>query len=200
MDLDSMIDAAVAGLPRGRRGAPSASPSYVRDIQAEDLPTIMANPAPPQAERPMLRIRHQHHMAAKLIAEGRRPAEVSLITGYTTARLGQLQRDPTFQELVTFYKDAAGEKWLNVHERLAALGITVTEELQARLEDEPEEFSNEELRKLAETLLDRSGYGPQSTKNVNLKTQSLSVTLVEQIKRESRPQGTVQLLEHTDSE
>lgn len=200
LDLDSMIDQAVAALPRGRRGGAAAPPSLVRSISRDDLPEILASPAPPPAERPMLRIRHQHHLAAKLMADGKKQAEVALITGYSTARLAQLEKDPSFQELLSHYKDQAVEKWLNVHERLAALGITVTEELMDRLEEAPEDFSNEELRKLAETLLDRGGYGPQSTKNVNVKSQSLSVSLVEQIKRESESRGTVKLLEAGDAE
>jgi len=146
----------------------------------------------------MLRIRHQHHLAAKLMADGKKPGEVSLITGYSTARLAQLEKDPSFAELLTHYKDQSTEKWLNVHERLSALGVTVTEELAERLEETPEDFSNEELRKLAETLLDRGGYGPQSTKNVNVKSQTLSVSLVEQIKRESQSRGNVQLIGHED--
>lgn len=198
-DLDHMIDQAVSALPRGARGKGAAlPPSLVRPIGRDDLPMILASPAAPPAERPMLRIRHQHHLAAKLMAEGRKPAEVSMITGYSTARLNQLSKDPAFAELITHYKDSATEKWLNVHERLAALGVTVTEELAERLETKADDFSNEELRRLAETLLDRSGYGPQSTRNVNLKSQSLTVSLVEQIKAESENRGRVDnLLEHT---
>lgn len=196
-DLETMIDEAVGSLRRGRRGATAAAPTFVREIVPEDVPQILARPAAPPADRPMLRIRHQHHMAAKLLADGRPPAEISLITGYSTARLGQLQKDPAFAELLAHYKDQSVERWLNVHERLASLGIAVTEELMERLESAPDDFSNEELRRLAETLLDRGGYGPKSTRDVNLRSENLSVTLIEQIKSEGRSSARVDnLLEH----
>ena len=197
-DLDHMIDQAVGSLPRGRRGQAKASPSVVREIAPEDLPKILASPAAPPAERPVLRIRHQHHMVAKLLAEGRSLVEVGQITGYTPARIGQLKNDPSFQELLEHYKSQATEKWLNVHERVAALGISITEELQERLENCPEDFSNEELRKLAESLLDRSGFGPSSKKEVSVRSHSVTLTLVEQIKSEAATRRQVKMLEHVN--
>lgn len=195
MDLETMIDQTLAALPRGRRGNPRAAPSYAGDIEPEELPRILASPAPPPSERPLQRIRHSHHLAAKLIAEGRALVEVAGIVGLTPARIGQLRRDPAFAELEAFYKTQTDGKWLNVHERLAALGVSVTEEIQQRLEEDPEAFTNEELRRLAETTLDRGGYGPKSTRDINVRSQSLSVSLIEQIKAEGRDSGQVKLLE-----
>ena len=43
-----------------------------------------------------------------------------------------------------------------MHNRLATLGATAVEELQERLEDKPEDFSNKELRELVESTMDRS--------------------------------------------
>lgn len=195
MDLDTMIDMAVSALPRGRRGNPKLAPTYVGDILPEDMPQILANPAPPPAERPLQRIRHSHHLAARLLAEGRNAVEVAAIIGYTPARVNQLRKDPAFMELEAFYKTQVDSKYLNVHERLAMLGVAVTEEIQQRLEEEPDAFTNEELRRLAETTLDRGGYGPKSTRDVNVRSQSLSLHLVEQIKAESQSSGSVRLLE-----
>lgn len=196
-DLDTLIDNAVAqtaALPRGRRGNPGLPPSFLREISEEDLPGILTNAAPPPAARPMQRLRNTHHMAARCLAEGRKVLEVSEITGYTPTRIAQLQRDPTFAELVEHYKSQVETKWLNVHERLAALGIAVTEEIMERLEEAPEKFSNEELRRWAETTLDRSGFGPSKTANINVKSQSATLHLIQQIKDESQDGTRVKLL------
>lgn len=198
MDLDSLIDqAVVAALPRGRRSARRTPPSYVRDIGVEDIPTILYGAkAPNVSKRPLERARHTHHLAARLLAEGRKVYEVAEISGYTPQRISDLQNDPTFQELVEHYKAQTEAKWMNVHERLATLGIAMTEEIQQRLDEKPEGFSNEELRKWTETLLDRSGNGPSATRNVNVRSQTVSLQLIEQIKREvSDEQTNVKLLQ-----
>jgi hypothetical protein len=194
LDLNTLIDEAVAALPRGRRGKPSTPPMLVREITEDDLPGIISSPAPPPGDQPMKRLRHTHHLAARCLAEGRSLVETSAITGYTPARLGQLKNDPTFTELMNYYQAQVETKWLNVHERLATLGIALTEELQQRLEEEPEKFTNEELRKWAETALDRSGFGPSRTQNVNVKSQSATLHLIEQIKGETRDSAEVKLI------
>lgn len=196
LSLDQMVDQALGSLPRGRRGNAKAPPSYVRDIQAEDIPQLLASPAPPPAERPMLRIRNQHHLAAKLLAESRRPVEISAITGYSTARIAQLQKDPSFAELVEHYKHQVDTKYLNVHERLASLGVMVTEELLERLESCPDDFTNEELRKLAETTLDRGGYGPTAKREVTLNSRSVTMSLVETVKAETRSVSRVRQIDN----
>jgi len=137
LDIETLIDQAVAALPRGRRGNVSTPPTLLRPIAEDDLPMILASPAPPPAEQPIKRLRHTHHLAARCMAEGRSLVETSHITGYTPARLGQLKNDPTFQELMQHYKDLTDGQWLNVHERLAALGIAITEEIQQRLTRTP---------------------------------------------------------------
>jgi hypothetical protein len=72
------------------------------------------------------------------------------------------------------------------------LGTAATEEIQQRLEEEPESFTNEELRKLAETTLDRGGYGPN--RSISVESRSVSVNLVEAIKAEAASRGKVKQL------
>lgn len=196
LSLDQMIDQAVGSLPRGRRGKPGAAPSFVREITEGDLPVILASPAPPPAERPMLKIRAQHHLAAKLVAEGRGNVEIGAITGYTPARIVQLKNDPAFQELIAHYKEQVDAKYLNIHERLAALGVMVTEELLERLENAPEEFSNDELRKLAETTLDRGGYGPTAKRELTVNSRSVTMSIVETIKAETQSLGQARTIDN----
>lgn len=192
LSVDDMIDAALTGLPRGRRGNPSTPPTFLRDIKHEDLALLASPGAEVAAARPITRIRAQHHLAARLIAEGRKPVEVAGITGYTPARIVQLRADPAFCELVSHYKGQVDARYLDVHARLALLGTMATEELQERLEEDAESFSNEELRKLAETTLDRGGYGPN--RSISVESRSVSVHLVEAIKAEAASRGQVRQL------
>ncbi len=128
----------------------------VRELTLEDLEELRT-PGPAAVVPINLdRIREIHHVQARLLAEGRKLSAVAAIVGTSVARLKQLELDPTFQELVSYYRDQVTIKYLDVHEKLAlGLGMAV-EELVRRLEEAPEEFSNNQLRLLVETLGDRS--------------------------------------------
>lgn len=133
--------------------------AVVRELTLEDLaeleqPRGVTTPA-------IKRLRTQHHHLARLLAEGRREVEVSAITGYSQSRISILKQDPAFRDLITHYEHDAAMAYVNVHERLAALGITCLEELQQRIDEEPEKFNNKELRELAAMLLDRSVAPPK---------------------------------------
>lgn len=193
MDIDDLIDEAIATLPRGARNRPTLAPTVLREITQEDFVELQGAVVT-EPWRPLERVRHTHHLAARTIAEGRTYVETSEITGYTPVRIGQLMDDPTFQELVRHYKAQVDGKWLNVQERLASLGLALTEEMMQRLDETPEKFSNEELRRWAETLLDRSGNGPSATRNINVRSQNQTVHLIEKIKLESGDNSTVRLL------
>lgn len=188
LDLDPLVDIAVAGL-RSKRGR---APTMLREIQAEDLPRLQAAPKAVLQKGPLARVRTTHHLAAREIASGKDLVEVSYITGYTTQRLVQLKNDPAFQELLAYYGSQQEAKWLNVQERLATLGVAVVEEMQHRLETVPDKITDGELRKWAETLLDRSGHGASRTVNVNAK--SMTASLIEVIKREAAEETSVRLL------
>jgi hypothetical protein len=191
LDIEELVNQAVATLPRTPKGR-VVPPSLLREISEEDLPMLRAGKREQPARRPLQKVRHTHHLAARCLAEGKSCVETSFITGYTPTRISDLQRDPTFQELIAHYRGEVDAKWLNVQERLAALSMAVTEEMQERLENLPESFSNEELRRWAETLLDRSGQGKTST--VRVESRELRISLIEQIKRESTENSSVKLL------
>lgn len=148
------------GSARGRRSA-HLELVILRELNEGDL-DLLANP-PPQGQitQPLQRLRHTHHMLARLIAEGRPGVECSMITGYCQSRISILQKDPAFQELVSYYAQQTEAKYLDVHERLAALGIDTIEELHERLHTEPGKISTRELMELAELTLDRSVAPPK---------------------------------------
>lgn len=151
----AILDDIVIGSARGRKAKPLAL-EVMRELQESDLDLILNPPPSGIQASPVQRMRNTHHMLARLLAEGRKGAECSLITGYTPGRISVLQSDPTFKELVEYYKDQAAAKFVDVHARLAALAISSLDELQERLEAEPEGFTKRELMELAELCLDRS--------------------------------------------
>ena len=159
--MGDIFDDLVIGSARGRRPQPVAM-SFVRDINPSDA-HLLANP-PPQGSKtsPVIKLRQQHHMVARLVAEGVKGVEISAITGYSQSRISILKNDPAFKELVAYYTDNSKEIYLDMHSRLATLGEASIEEIRERLEDDPESFSNRELMMVAELTLDRSVAPPKA--------------------------------------
>lgn len=155
MDLEQLIE---LGLPRvSPKGRGEALRTWwVRDLGEGDVDALLNPPKVGMAVSPIKTLRNSHHMLARCVAEGKSDAEASLITGYTTVRIRTLRVDPTFAELVDYYSTQVEAKYLNVHERLASLGMSTLDELQERLEAQPDSFKNRELMELAEFALDRS--------------------------------------------
>jgi hypothetical protein len=158
-DLLTEID-----LSRAGRGRPSTSPPVVievlRSLTPEDLPALLAKAAPasPEAGQPgfLVKLRHSHHQLARLIAQGTETAEISLITGYTPQYISRIQTDPQFAELVATYSGQRELAFIDVLERMKALGLSCLEELQERVALAPEKWSHREMMELAELLLIKS--------------------------------------------
>ena len=148
---------------RGRRGGASAVPAVVptRTLDAGDLEALMDVPAGATVA-PRQRMRHSHHELARLLAEGRPAVEVSAITGKTQAWISTLQQDPAFKELVEFYRAQKDAVYLDVHARLASLGMDAVAELQHRLDTAPEKLAAREVMEIAELALDRSVAPPKA--------------------------------------
>ena len=147
--------------PRGRRSTLTAAKR--RDIDPPDL-VALRGVKPLEQVEPIQQLRHQHHLLARLLAEGKQVTEAAEITGYSVTYISRLKtQDRSFKELVKYYGEQVQEVFVNVHERLAGLGLNTIEELQERLAEHPERFSHRELMELAELCFDRSGHGPTST-------------------------------------
>ncbi len=161
-ELLADINFAEIGSARGRR---PRVPDYVylRDLNGADL-ELLKNPPRLGIETPhVARMTNRHHALARLLAEGKKWWECSAITGHSQTRISLLQDDPSFQELIEFYRAQLTTVYLNVHERLAALGISCMEELQERLETEPDTFSARELREIMDTAFNKSVAPDKST-------------------------------------
>lgn len=111
----------------------------------------------------LVKIRSRHHLIAQLLATGMKAAEVSRRTGYSPSRISILQNDPTFKELLEAYKGHHENVAFDVRERLRQLSLDTIDVLQQRIDEDPDQFSSEELFQMAELSLDRTGVGKSST-------------------------------------
>lgn len=119
------------------------------------------------------RLSDRHHSVARSIAAGMAMHEVAAVHGMSASRISILKDDPSFKELVEFYREKTDAAYADMHERLAGLSLTATAELAERLDDEPEKFSAQALMDIVKLGADRTGYGPASKNtqvniNVNL--------------------------------
>lgn len=149
------------------RGAPRAKLfyTYERDLDEGDIATLIENPSREVSTPSIQKLKQSHHTLARLLAEGTTQVEAAAITGYSLSRISVLKLDPAFCELMEYYSTQQKEIYLNVHQRLASLGLDALEELHDRLNDPSQTpMSNKELQDLVALSFDRAGYGPRSTK------------------------------------
>lgn len=134
-------------------------PLFIRDLTAEDIASLSKRAAyGSQPGQLIQKLRAPHHTLARLLAEGKKHPECSIVTGYTVEYVVMLERDPAFQELVSYYKEQLVPIYLNVHERLASLGAMAMEIIQERMSD-PEKvktMTTGQLREIMNDALDRS--------------------------------------------
>lgn len=162
-DLDLDLGS-LGGVPsrRGRKKSP-LSVEVIGEITEAEALDLLSLPSVDSAVNHIQRLKTSHHNLARLISEGRSDVEASSITGYTPVRIRQLKEDPAFQELLNYYSSQVEEVYVNVHQRLATFGQDILEELQTRLENDPNGFTVRELKELMAESLDRGGYGKTST-------------------------------------
>lgn len=191
------LESEMAGLPigpgAGYRRKAHLSCEFNRNLKGSDLQALHTRAV---ATKGLKKIRQSHHALAKLLADGVSGPEASLITGYQTTTIHTLKNDPAFNELIEHYKSLKVEIYIDVHERLATLGMEIVDELRDRLHGEPETFKIKDLNETASLLLDRAGYGPKSTVQ---HTGGIAVLTEESLRRikneaEARRAGAVRTL------
>lgn len=137
----------------GRRKPEPLEIELIRSLTPSDLAAIQHPPAG-TAIIPMVRqLRHSHHRLAELVAAGRPPAEIAIITGYSPSYISGLKGDPAFNELIAYYEFQKREIFADAMERLKLLGLDAVEHLHARLNDPEKTWSNKELMDLVEMSL-----------------------------------------------
>lgn len=130
---------------------------------------------------PIQKIRAIHHRQALLLAEGKTPTQVAAIVGCTVQRLVQLQNDPTFTDLMSYYKDQMIVTHLSDAQRLQGklidAGEMAMDEIISRLED-PEKISKipiAEVRKIVEMASDRTVAPPKTSTPAVTPPQAITI-------------------------
>lgn len=156
-EMRELLDEIDLGSAKGgarRRAGGEVTMTIVRSLTEDDLP-MLTEAQPLQATPPgLVKIRQTHHYLAQLLAKGDvNDHEASLITGYAPSRISILRQDPLFKELLESYSANRAAIFIDVMERMKVLGLSTLDELQARLEEEPENFSRRELMEMAKLML-----------------------------------------------
>lgn len=161
---------------------------FAREIGPEELVLLHSvSKLPTNSKAPLAKLRAPHHTLAQMLVEHNDVIVVSRVTGYSTARIRTLQADPAFDELVQFYAENKVHAEHDVQKSIAHVGMTATQILQERLEEEPESFSNKDLLALQTAQLDRTGHGPQSKKTIEINDPKHVLAEIKQIMaRENR--------------
>jgi hypothetical protein len=79
------------------------------------------------------KLRDSHHALARALARGQTPIQASQATGYRVSRIYLLLRDPTFNDLVTYYKTDDEEARADIEARFAGMTVDFMQELHERL-------------------------------------------------------------------
>lgn len=102
-----------------------------------------------------MRIKHRHHSLARALAEGLTCTEAAAVTGYAISRVSILQNDPAFAELVANYTSQVREKFLDAQQKRAELHETVLDELQSRLDENPDKLGTATLIEMLKVTEDK---------------------------------------------
>lgn len=150
----------------GRAPKPLVS-SEVRELRPDDFALLATERGIEPA--PLKRLGERHHALARLLAQGVSPGEASIVTGLSSSRISILKGDPTFKELVEFYRERVDEQYLDMHATLAGLSLDAASRLRERLEDDDEDkLTIGQLIEITKLGADRTGFGPKSESTVNV--------------------------------
>jgi hypothetical protein len=156
-DLADLEAVALLSPPPARGKAPKAVAfGASRDLTVQDVAALHAPTAQVTPRAPLQVLRYRHHRIARLIAEGHKHVRISEMVGVSPGRISVYLEDPAFRELIEHYAEEIRGEYLDVHERLAALGVSAMEELQDRLDNNPLHLTNKELKDIMESAMDRS--------------------------------------------
>lgn len=160
LDLDLDLDR----LSRPGRRPAELSCVVKRQLDDGDLALLRENR---QTQAPQIvQLSQRHHRLARLLAQGKKPAECSRLTGYGLSRISILQADPTFGELVAHYKNVVD---MELEDFSASMGELATDTVNF-LKDQLEagNITVPQAMKMFELMADRTGHGPATKNDTNL--------------------------------
>lgn len=110
----------------------------------------------PAGERPSRlidRTTARHHQLAMWVAQGKSNSEISALGGVSVSRMEDFRKSPAFQELVAHYQEVRECVFSETNERVKMVGLQFLDELQARIDEKPEAFTNQQVIDAAHVLL-----------------------------------------------
>ena len=158
------------------RAAKPVTAEIVRELKGGDL--VLLSEEKGVKPSAIKRLSDRHHSLARSLASGMSPSQAGLTCGYSLSRVSILQDDPTFQELLRFYRADVDAQYLGLHEQLSAIAKDAVAEIADRLEDAPQDISLGQLLEIAKMGADRTGHGPSTSQTVNL-----NVNLADRLQR-----------------
>lgn len=158
--MDLNIDLRLKGRSRPVRA------DFVRELRTEDL--VLLGDEKGSAPSQIKRLSDRHHHLARTLAAGVPPGKAAVICGYDASRVSILLGDPTFKELLAFYRDEVGFEYRNLAEQLAGLSMDAIAEIRARLEETPDKIGLNALLDILKLTADRTGHAPKTEQTVNV--------------------------------
>lgn len=129
---------------------------------------------------PLVRLRDTHHWLARALASGMRHGEAAAETGYSISRISILLADPTFQNLVAYYRRKYGDAdFTDIMEEKAMMRVAYRRTLRQMIDHYEESDEKGELLPMGHirenfvALADRLGHGKTQT-NVNVDANGLA--------------------------
>jgi hypothetical protein len=146
---------------RGRAGA-AVEVEILRDLTPGDL-ELLDEPRDSKPTPITKRMSERHHALARLLSSGVADWEAAAMTGYCASHISILKTDPTFKDLLHFYREKVDVQVADIHSRLTGLSIDALDMLRDRMENEPQTIKPHLLLEMAKVTADRTGHGPSST-------------------------------------
>jgi hypothetical protein len=139
-------------------------------------------PAPPEeTKQPVLkRLTERHRQLARLLASGAQNNVAASMTGFTPSRVSVLRSDPSFGELIAYYRGQVDEQFIDhqseIYEKLALVSKTALNKMLEFLEEDGtdgEAMTMEQVQSVMQSGVDRLGFSPKAqaptkSNNVNV--------------------------------
>lgn len=156
LDLD--LDIAAADFI-GRKARPVTA-EVTRELTPSDIALLSTERGIKPSH--ISRLSERHHALARCLASGLSVADACAITGYTPSRVSILKGDPSFEELIAFYRGPAAELVQDLGAKMRQNALEAQNILTERLEEEPASFDAGTLLDITKLGADRTGFGPAS--------------------------------------
>lgn len=178
--FDAIQSAEVARLPRGELVSGEGGP-LTREILESGQ--FVAGTSGQEGVVSFDQIRARHHRIAQLLASGLKPITVARLVGYSPGFVSNLQSSPAFQELLAHYAAEVADQFTDFVQSASEFSQEVLDELRDRLQENPKQFTVNQLLESMKATADRSGNAPVA-KSVNLNVNTdLGTKLAEARKR-----------------